>query len=64
MKTTMDPPITLHDPTQPPRPAPGCDVCAALERQRIAAERAKNTRRATTCEQEIRSHPAHEDSAS
>jgi len=57
MKTTMDPPITLTDPTRPPRPAGGCGVCAALERQRASAERAMDTRRATTCEIEIRNHP-------
>lgn len=58
-KTTMDPPISLPDPTRPPRPAPGCDVCAALDRQRAEAEQAKNVRAATTCEVEIRSHPSH-----
>lgn len=56
-KTTMDPPVTLPDPTRPPRPAAGCDVCAALDKQRVQAEGAKDTRRATTCEVEIRNHP-------
>lgn len=58
-KTTMDPPVTLRDPTSPPRPAPGCDVCAALDKQRDQAERAKNTKLATTCEVEMRNHPKH-----
>lgn len=55
-QTTPEKPITLPDPTRPPRPAPDCDVCAALERQRVSAERAKDVRRATTCEVEIRGH--------
>jgi hypothetical protein len=54
-----DPP----DPTRPPRLVPGCDVCAALERQRAAAERDGDVRRATTCEVEIRSHPKHKGTA-
>ncbi|MEU9893660.1 hypothetical protein ACIBCS_40890 [Streptomyces phaeochromogenes] len=53
----MDQPITLPDPTHPPRPAPGCDVCAALDEQRAEYERAKDIRRATVCEVEIRNHP-------
>jgi hypothetical protein len=52
-------PVTLPDPTRPPKPAPGCDVCAALDQQRAAAERSGNIRQATTCEQEMRSHPRH-----
>lgn len=52
-----DPPITLPDPTRPPAPAPGCDVCAALDEQRAEAEAARDYRTATDCEQEIRSHP-------
>lgn len=46
-QTTQEPPISLPDPTRPPRPAPGCDVCAALDRQRAAAEEAGDIRRAT-----------------
>ncbi|MER6351251.1 hypothetical protein ABT186_05215 [Streptomyces sp. NPDC001634] len=57
---TMGPPIHLPDPTRPPKPAPGCDVCEALDRQRVQAEQARNYRRATTCEMEIRRHPKHE----
>jgi hypothetical protein len=56
-QTTDEPPITLPDPTRPPRLAPGCDVCAALDKQRAQAERDRDVRRATTCEIEIRRHP-------
>ena len=56
-QTTPEPPITLPDPTRPPRPAPGCDVCAALDTQRAQYERAEDIRRATDCEIEIRNHP-------
>lgn len=59
-KTTMGEPVHLPDPTSPPEPAPGCDVCASLDRQREQAEEAGDIRRATTCEMEIRQHP-HED---
>lgn len=52
-------PIDLPDPTRPPRPAPGCDVCAALDRQRAEAEAAEEYGRATTFEMEIRRHPRH-----
>ncbi|MFF7881086.1 hypothetical protein ACH40F_07585 [Streptomyces sp. NPDC020794] len=62
-QTTSEAPITLPDPTRPPKPAPGCDVCAALDRQRAAAEGAGNIAQATTCEQEMRRHPAHGDRA-
>jgi hypothetical protein len=58
-QTVPEPPVTLPDPSRPPTPAPGCDVCAALDRQRAAAERAGNIGQATTCEQEMRSHPTH-----
>ncbi|MER6352355.1 hypothetical protein ABT186_11015 [Streptomyces sp. NPDC001634] len=57
---TMSGPVHLPDPTRPPAPTPGCDVCEALDRQRAQAEKAKNHRRATTCEMEIRRHPRHE----
>lgn len=57
-QTTPEPPVTLPDPTRPPMPMPGCDVCTALDGQRAAAERAGDTARATTCEVEIRDHKA------
>jgi hypothetical protein len=56
-QTFDEPPVTLPDPTRPPRPAPGCDVCAALDRQRAAAEDRGDIKQATTCEIEIRRHP-------
>ncbi|MER6160879.1 hypothetical protein ABT147_36050 [Streptomyces sp. NPDC001868] len=56
-QTTQELPVMLPDPTRPPRPAPGCDVCAALDRQRADAEGRGNIRQATTYEMEIRSHP-------
>ena len=56
-KTTQDPPVHLPDPTRPPRPKPGCDVCKALDQQRAQAEARKDYRRATDCEMEIRRHP-------
>lgn len=49
----------LPDPTRPPSPAPGCDVCAALDEQRAKAEQAGKTGLATTYEVEMRSHPKH-----
>lgn len=56
-QTASERPITLPDPTCPPRPAPGCDICAVLERDRLRAEEAGKTRLATTCEVEMRNHP-------
>ncbi|MFD5573965.1 hypothetical protein [Streptomyces cadmiisoli] len=56
-RTVMAEAIHLPDPTRPPRPAPGCDVCAALDKQRAQAEKSRNIRKATSCEEEIRRHP-------
>lgn len=56
-QTTPGRPVYLPDPTSPPRPTPGCDVCGALDRQRGQAEAAGDIHRATTCEIEIRNHP-------
>lgn len=63
-QTTPEPPVSLLDPTRPPRPKAGCDVCAALDKQRAEAERARNIRRATMLEVEMRNHPRHRASAS
>jgi hypothetical protein len=52
-------PVTLPDPTRPPRPAPGCGVCGALDKQRASAEREGDIRRATMFEIEMRRHPRH-----
>jgi hypothetical protein len=62
-QTTPELPVSLPDPTRPPRPAPGCDVCAALERQRVGYERCGNVKAATDCEVEMRNHPKHSRSA-
>lgn len=59
-QTTDEPPVTLPDPTRPPKPRRGCDACAALDKQRAEAEKAGNIRLATDCEQEIRRHPKHQ----
>lgn len=56
-QTMPEAPVVLTDPTRPPRPAPGCDVCAALDKQRAQAEERGDIRAATTCEVEIRRHP-------
>jgi hypothetical protein len=58
-QTTQEEPVTLLDPTRPPRPAPGCDVCAALDGQRAEAEESGDVRRATMFEVEMRRHPRH-----
>lgn len=58
-QTTQEPPISLPDPTRPPKPAPGCDVCAALDEQRDQAEKAGDVKRATMYEVEMRRHPKH-----
>lgn len=62
-KTTPEKPITLPDPTRPPKPAPGCDRCAALDKQREAAEKAGDIRLMTTYEVEILNHRNHKDQA-
>lgn len=57
------PPVRLMDPTDfgPPTPSPGCDVCAALEKQwRQATEvgsPAHDPSHATDLAVEIRRHP-------
>lgn len=58
-QTAPEPPVSLPDPTRPPRPAPGCGVCQALDRQRAQAEEDKDIRRATMFEIEMRRHPRH-----
>jgi hypothetical protein len=57
-QTAPEPPVTLPDPTRPPQPTPGCDVCAALDQQRAQAEEAGDVRLATTLEMEMRQHHA------
>lgn len=62
-QTAPEPPVTLLDPTRPPKPRPGCDVCAALDRQRAAADDAGDIKRATMYEVEMRRHPRHREGA-
>ncbi|MDX3634805.1 hypothetical protein PV728_32020 [Streptomyces europaeiscabiei] len=62
-QTTSEPPVSLPDPTRPPRPAPGCGVCQALDKQRAEAERGGDVRRATMFEVEMRRHPRHREGA-
>ncbi|WP_319054453.1 hypothetical protein [Streptomyces europaeiscabiei] len=62
-QTTAEEPVTLPDPTRPPRPALGCGVCQALDKQRAAAEQDGDVRRATMFEVEMRRHPRHREGA-
>ena len=59
-QTIPEPPVTLPDPTRPPRPAARCGGCQALHKQRAEAEEAGNVRRAAMFEIEIRRHPRHQ----
>ena len=56
-QTTAAQPVHLLEPTPPPRPVPGCDVCGALARQRADATAAGDHSRASDCTVEIRRHP-------
>ena len=55
-QTTMSPPVHLALPTEAPRPTPGCDVCAALARQRSVAYREGDRSGVSDCNVEIRAH--------
>lgn len=50
-------PVHLPDPVPVPEPVAGCDVCAALARQREAARSAGDKTRAIDCNIAIRRHP-------
>ncbi|MEV6394079.1 hypothetical protein AB0M39_04735 [Streptomyces sp. NPDC051907] len=56
-KTTMNQPLSVPLPLEPPRPAKGCDVCAALAEQRQAARDRGDYSLATDASVEIRNHP-------
>ncbi|WP_156724718.1 hypothetical protein [Streptomyces apocyni] len=56
MTTTMDPPITLELPLDEPAPKPGCDVCAALAKQRDKAAILGDHSQVTDCNVEVRNH--------
>lgn len=55
-QTTQAPPVHLLDPTRPPEPVPGCDVCGALNRQRIQATAKGDHSRVSDCTVEMRRH--------
>ncbi|WP_330332091.1 hypothetical protein OHS33_21915 [Streptomyces sp. NBC_00536] len=55
-QTTMSPPVHLSLPTEAPRPAPGCDVCAALAGQRSEAHRRGDHSAVSECNVEITAH--------
>jgi hypothetical protein len=54
--TSMDPPVHLQLPAEPPAPVPGCGVCAALVKQWAEATAAGDHSRMTDCDAEIRNH--------
>lgn len=53
----MDAPVHLALPLSPPKPAPGCGVCAALADQRREARDRGDYSAATDADVEIRNHP-------
>ncbi|MGW7102942.1 hypothetical protein [Streptomyces sp. NPDC054838] len=55
-QTTMSPPVHLSLPAGAPRPAAGCDVCAALARQRSEAHRRGDRSAVSDCNVEIVAH--------
>ncbi|MFH8471967.1 hypothetical protein [Streptomyces sp. NPDC018000] len=58
-QTTPTEPVHLLEPTPPVKPVPGCNVCAALDRQRADAARAGEWSQATDYSVEMCRH-AHE----
>jgi hypothetical protein len=55
--TTMSGPVYLSLPPEPVRPAKGCDVCAALEKERAEAQAMGNGSKVSDCNVEIQQHP-------
>ena len=55
-QTTAARPVHLPEPTPPPEPVPGCDVCGALTRQRDEAQETGDYSRASDCTVEMRRH--------
>ncbi|MGW8552746.1 hypothetical protein [Streptomyces tubercidicus] len=57
-KRTMSPPVHLTDPYNlDAEPAPGCDVCAALDKQRKEAREQGRAADAAVAGIEIANHP-------
>lgn len=52
----MSPAVHLSLPTRAPRPAAGCDVCAALAEQRSQAHRRGDHSAVSDCNVEIAAH--------
>lgn len=50
-------PMDLPLPLVAPEPAPGCDICAALARQRVQAQALGEYSQVSDCNVEIRNHP-------
>ncbi|MCH0538682.1 hypothetical protein I3F58_03720 [Streptomyces sp. MUM 203J] len=55
-QTTMAGPVELPLPPRPPKPVQGCDVCAALARQRVEAWRRGDFSAVSDCNVEIAAH--------
>ncbi|MFJ6697155.1 hypothetical protein ACIQM4_13945 [Streptomyces sp. NPDC091272] len=55
--TALDRPVHLELPMRAPTPAPDCDVCAALVRQRQQARSVHDYSAVTDADVELRNHP-------
>lgn len=60
-KTTMGRPVHLPVPPDPPEPAEGCDVCAALVKQRAEARARGDFSAASDRNVELAAHPQRKD---
>ncbi|OIJ98573.1 hypothetical protein [Streptomyces colonosanans] len=56
MSNAMSEPVHLGVPLEWPQPAPGCRVCAALDKQRTRAAGAGDQSKVSDCNVEIRMH--------
>ncbi len=50
----------LQMPTTPPKPTPGCAVCASLDRQRTQARASGDYSRESDCNVRMRAHTCRE----
>jgi hypothetical protein len=57
--TKMSGPVDRLFPPRPPEPAPGCVICADLDRDRTAAQAAEDYSRVSDCNVRIRAHGKH-----